>query len=99
MTDIIHTHFTDVYIKLKGNHPYTSYVSPETVNKYAHWLNENVKSGTYLIYRDTRIIQLLSEDLILFTLVFGKVYEIVPSLNKMSKIEKLLLRERDDTDN
>jgi len=93
MTDITHVEFKDVCIRLRsyaGGYPYRA--RQKEVIKYTAWFKENLKKGTYRIYNNDRSIQLFPEDLVIFTLKFGKVYDIIPQEKRFSKVDELLIR-------
>lgn len=96
MTDLIHIQFQDVIIRLKSPiYPY--YVWQRKMDEYSTWCKQNLKKGTYIIHNDIRAIQILKEDLVMFTLKYGSVYEIISDTYKMTKVEKLLAREPYET--
>lgn len=71
----------DILIKLKCDAPwrFDSYIDTVKVAIYKDWIKANLKKGTYHFPRNEpdKVYFLNEEDLTMFTLVHGHVYEII----------------------
>jgi len=91
MKDLIHVNFEDVSIRFTGAGTPRYYSMPPDIDSYYAWMTKNLKKNTYLIYPTSGMAQMLSEDLVAFTLKFGNVYEVVERIETFTKVEKLLI--------
>lgn len=86
----------DVCIKLLSKHPsWTNYYDVE-IDSYKEWVRSNMGEGTYYIPRGNEpiIFFLGEEDLIMFTLQFGReCYMLIENFIDMSKVERMIWNE------
>ena len=84
----------DVCVKLNNvrfsHNPAIPVSNPE---EYRMWIKSNIKKDEYYILKNTDFVYFLNkEDLLAFTLKFGKVYEYKENY-MMPKVEKMILQE------
>lgn len=86
----------DVCIKLLSKHPvWTNYYDVE-IDTYKSWVRKNMREDAYHIPKgkEPLIFFLGEEDLIIFTLQFGReCYQVMENFIDMSKVERMIWNE------